>query len=490
MANNSSAKGFLTSIFKYSIATYINFFIYGISILLVAWFVDTAVWGQLDIFISTSTLIMNICMLGLDNSFIRFFNEPAEPLDSFSLFSACLGLSSLSLIITGAVSYFLFPEIIIDMFFSFNLGNVYIILLFFNAFMNMIARYINILYRMQGSIKLYTLQSVLMQFFAKLFFLFGVVFSAEFSNLVLWSVGGTAIFSLVFLFAVRNNLTIKKEIIFSKANKQIIPYGIAIAPTAVMLWLNSLYSKVYIDGNLGSELTGVFSMVSLLSNVIAIIQAGFATFWSAYIYANYKNEQEKIKEVHDYLTLLILVFFCLLVAFEDVIFFFLSPSYKVGMSIFPIMVLVPVFLIISETTVYGIAIAKKPIFDTIGIALSVVINIIFCSILTDDFGLYGAAIALAIANIIMFIFRTVIAQIYYKSIKSFLRTTIALLSLLVITTLTTYLTYNFLLKLLVCIIGIVFYLVLYKKQVVEAFILVKTVLQDFKNKNKTEKIID
>ncbi len=486
MSANSSAKGFLTSIFKYSIATYINFFIYGISILLVAWFVDTAVWGQLDIFISTSTLIMNICMLGLDNSFIRFFNEPAEPLDSFSLFSACLGLSSISLIITGTLSYLIFPEMIIDVFFSFNLGNVYVLLLFFNAFMNMIARYINILYRMQGSIRLYTIQSVLMQFFARLFFLFGAIFSAEFSNLILWAVGGTTAFSLVFLFSVRNNLSIKKEIIFSKANKQIIPYGLAIAPTAVMLWLNSLYSKVYIDATLGSELTGVFSMVSLLSNVIAIIQAGFATFWSAYIYANYKHEQEKIKQVHDYLTLLILVFFCLLIAFEDIIFFFLSPSYKVGMEIFPIMVLVPVFLIISETTVYGIAIAKKPIFDTIGIALSVVTNIIFCIILTNNFGLYGAAMALAISNIIMFLFRTFIAQRYYRSIPSYLKTTIALSLLLIITALSTYYTNDFMMKFVVCILGVVAYIILYLKQVKEAVSFTKDILKSFTNKNSRE----
>ncbi len=486
MNENSSAKGFLTSIFKYSIATYINFFIYGISILLVAWFVDTAVWGQLDIFISTSTLIMNICMLGLDNSFIRFFNEPAEPLDSFSLFSACLGLSSISLIITGVLSYLLFPEMIIDVFFSFNLGNVYVLLLFFNAFMNMIARYINILYRMQGSIRLYTIQSVLMQFFARLFFLFGAVFSAEFSNLVLWAVGGTTAFSLVFLFSVRNNLTLKKEVVFSKANRQIVPYGLAIAPTAVMLWLNSLYSKVYIDGTLGSELTGVFSMVSLLSNVIAIIQAGFATFWSAYIYANYKNEQEKIKQVHDYLTLLILVFFCLLVAFEDIIFFFLSPSYKVGMEIFPIMVLVPVFLIVSETTVYGIAIAKKPIFDTIGIALSVVTNIGLCIVLTNNFGLYGAAMALAGSNIIMFLFRTFVAQIYYKSIPSYLRTTIALTLLLIITALSTYYSHNFIMKFIVCILGIVAYIILYLNQVKEAVTFIKDILKSFTSKNKEE----
>ncbi len=253
-----------------------------------------------------------------------------------------------------------------------------------------------------------------------------------------------------------------------------------------MLWLNSLYSKVYIDGTLGSELTGVFSMVSLLSNVIAIIQAGFATFWSAYIYANYKVEQKKIKQVHDYLTLLILVFFCFLIAFEDVIFFFLSPSYKVGMEIFPIMVLVPVFLIVSETTVYGIAIAKKPIYDTIGIGLSVVSNIGLCLLLADSFGLYGVAMALAGSNIIMFLFRTIIAQSYYQSIENYFRTGIALILLLVITAGATFYTNDFIMKFIVCMLGVVIYLLIYKTQVKEATLFIKTFLKDFTSKNKKE----
>ena len=43
----------LVSILKYSIATVLNFLIYGVSLLLVGWLVDPAVWGKVDIKIST-----------------------------------------------------------------------------------------------------------------------------------------------------------------------------------------------------------------------------------------------------------------------------------------------------------------------------------------------------------------------------------------------------------------------------------------------------
>ena len=142
-----SPKSLLASILKYSIATYVNFFIYGISILLVAWFVDAEVWGQFDIFVSASTLIMNICILGLDNSFIRFFNEPPSPLNKNSLFGACFGLSAIVLIVVGLGSYLLFPQFVLGIFFNQEMANIYVALMFFNAFMAMVGRYVNILYR-------------------------------------------------------------------------------------------------------------------------------------------------------------------------------------------------------------------------------------------------------------------------------------------------------------------------------------------------------
>ncbi|MBR5521434.1 MAG: lipopolysaccharide biosynthesis protein [Oscillospiraceae bacterium] len=483
--SSMSPLSFLVSILKYSIATVINFLIYGVSLLLVAWLVDPAVWGQVDIFISTSTLFMNICILGLDQSFIRFFNEPPQPLDKGSLFGACFGLSTVVLILTCLISCIFFPQQVLSIFFTEKMGTIYLAALFLNAFMAMIGRYLNIMYRMEGSIKLYTLESVAMQFFSKMFFLVAVFINPSFENMVIWFTAGMCLFAFIFLWPNRNWVSFSPSVLFSKANRQLLPYGLALAPTAIMLWLNSLFSKVYISKTIGNGPAGVFSMVSLLSNVVAIIQAGFATFWSAFIYANYKTEQEKIKQVHDYLTFLIVEFFCVLLAFEDVIFFFLGPDYRSGMAVFPVMLLVPVFLIIAETTVYGISIAKKPIHDTIGIGLSVVGNIVLCMLLAPQFGLYGVCIALAGANFIMFLYRTVIAQKLYCSIVSVKRTTVVILLLFVLTFGASVFSANFLAKLAVSVTGMVVYIIIYRNQLVSAIALAKDVIGGFLAKRKS-----
>ena len=474
----------LVSILKYSIATVINFLIYGISLLLVAWLVDPAVWGQADIFISTSTLFMNICILGLDQSFIRFFNEPPQPLDKYSLFGACFGLSGLVLIITAVISCVFFPQQVLGIFFTEKMGNIYLAMLFLNAFMAMIGRYLNIMYRMEGSIKLYTIESVAMQFFSKMFYLVAVFINPSVENIILWFTIGMCLFAFIFLWPNRSWVSFSPSVLFSKANRQLLPYGLALAPTAIMLWLNSLFSKIYISKTIGNGPAGVFSMVSLLSNVVAIIQAGFATFWSAFIYANYKTEQEKIKQVHDYLTFLIVEFLCVLLAFEDVIFFFLGPEYRSGMAVFPIMLLVPVFLIIAETTVYGISIAKKPVHDTIGIGLSVVCNILFCILLAPKFGLYGVCMALAGSNIVMFAYRTVVAQMFYRSVVSYGRTMLVIAIMFVLVAAACLLNNNFMSKLAVSVGGMVVYIIIYRKQLKSAIDLAKGIVSDFMAKRK------
>ena len=234
----------LVSIFKYSIATWVNFIIYGASLLLVAWFIPADTWGQLDIFISTSTLIMNICILGLDQSFMRFFNEPPSPLDKRGLLGNCFGISAICLVVTAVFCCIVCPQQVLGVFFSTEMPNIYLLYLFVNAFMAMIGRYVNLVYRMAGNIKLYTLESVLMQFFTKVFFVLGVFFSTDLDFLIIFTVCGMSAFGLVFLFVVRQDITLSPKVLFTKANRQILPYGLALMPTAVMLWLNSLLRSI------------------------------------------------------------------------------------------------------------------------------------------------------------------------------------------------------------------------------------------------------
>ena len=463
----SSAESFIGSVFKFSISTYVNFIIYGFAILITGIFVPPEVNAPVSLFLNISTLLMNVAILGLDQSFIRFFGEPPAGLSEKNLFGICFSLSSSFLVLLALLGCLVFPDTLSALL-GFQLDFNVVPLLFLNAFLLMVARYFNVAYRMEQNIKLFTLESVLMQFFSKLFYLAGAFFARPVFAMVLCCVGGTAAFVLAFTFLRRGAILPERKAFSSGALRTLLPYGLALAPTAVLLYLNSSFSMVFIKRVLGDGPQGIFSFASTLSNVVTVVQAGFATFWGAFVYTNYRTEQAKIRRVHDYLDFIILVFFTLLIIFEDVLFWLL-PQYRQALSIFPLMMLAAVFTILSEGTVYGISIARRPIFDTIGIALSLASNIGLCYLLVPRFQLLGAAAALALSSFLMFLFRTLIAQAFYRTIDHPLKTACALALCIATACLGCILADRFLWKGLVCLAVIGVYCVMYKKELVRCW---------------------
>ncbi len=465
--SQTTAEGFVGSIFKYSISTFANLGIQAITMLITGFFIPAAVLGQVSIFTQWTNTLMTIAILGLDQALIRFYNEPPAGLSKNGLFRICFYFSSGLLLVGGTIATTLFMRPIYDTL-GFSMVGTYVVpMLFLNAFFYMIARYFNVLYRMEGNIKVYTIESILMQFFYRLFLLLGAFlgFSNPVPAMVLCSLLGLGAFALVFSFMRRKVLAPKPPEFAAGGYKSTLPYGIAIAPTAIFITLNYSFSLSYLTSQLGEGAAGIYGMGYMLSNVVAMVQLGFASFWGPYMFAHYKTEQARIRRVHDYINFIILAFFTLLVAFEDIIFWMFG-MYADVQPIFPLMMLSAVFTILCETTVYGNYIAKKPIFDTMGIALSFGCNLLLLVLTVPTFGLHGAALALAAANFAMFLFRTLTAQRFYKSINSPARTATALVIASLLTLAGTMFAGQFLLKLAACAAALVIYCLMYRPQMI------------------------
>lgn len=473
MANKTdtnSTTGFVGSIFKFSISTVINIAIFGTALLLSSVMSSLGVftqgeYGQAGNFVSWTNTIMTIVILGLDQTFIRFYHNPPGNLSKNGLFRICFYFSSAAMVIVGAVCSTLLQMPIYKALNFEIVGPGIIPLLFLNAFFYMVLRYFNVLYRMEMNIRVYTVESIFMQFFYKLFYLAGAfAYPANpLAGMIGASIIGLGGFAMVFSFIRRKTLRPRPQEFRAGAYRTLLPYAAATAPTAVLVTLNASVAGSFIIARLGSDAAGIYVYANSLSNAVTLIQGGFASFWGAYMFENYKTQQKRILQVHDYLNFVILCFFAVLVAFEDIIFWVLRGFAEVQ-AIFPIMMLSAVFTILGETTVYGNAIARKPIFDTIGIGLGFVTNVILLQALTGSFQLYGAAIALAVANFVAFLFRTITAQRLYRSIESPARTIVSVAIAIALAIAGTLLNYYFIPKLLCCLAGLALYCVLYRKQ--------------------------
>lgn len=476
----SSAESFVGNIFKYSIATWLGFVISGLA-LVVAGVLGPDKTADPLTFMSATATIMNIGILGLDQSLLRFYAEPPAGRTGDDLFAVSVRISLGVMAVLGLFFSLVCPDWLANTLSFQSLGRRIVPLLFLNAALYMLTRYLSVLLRFHpAELKLYTLETLLMQACFNLFYLLAGFFFRSAYAYALLSIFSFAVVGGVFCFIKRRALALRKGSFCRPVLARLVPYGLALAPTQIMLYLNSTFSLAFLGNTVGTTEKGVFSFGTRLAQMVSAIQAGFSTFWGPYIFAHYKTEQQRITTVHDMLDLLIFGFFACLVALEDLLFW-LFPAYSACLAIFPILMLSVVFSILCEGTVYGIAIAKKPIYDTVGIAMSSLGNMGLCLVLVPRLGLTGAALALAGANGCMFLFRTLVGQHFYRTVRHPVKTLAGWALCLALTAAGWALAGRFWPKAAVCLAALALYCLLYRAELARLLRFGKGVLQKLRH---------
>ena len=169
---------------------------------------------------------------------------------------------------------------------------------------------------------------------------------------------------------------------------------------------------------LSSYALGIFSSTVLFASILSAVKGGFSTFWSAYIYQNYKNDVARIGRVHDYIVIFAIIAVSVLVICRDLIYLFIGQDYHSSKTFFSLLLVLPVLSFLMETTDKGLALAKKNHISLMDHALSVAANIFFCVILIPLFELMGAAIANAVSALLLYSLNTFYGQKYYKTITN------------------------------------------------------------------------
>lgn len=422
---------FIRKIIHFSIPSWIGFFInIGSTIVITRYFLPDA-FGLINTFNATATLIMAIVCLGLDSGFMRYFYDTPEGYDRNRLFLISilvpflilLALSAVMLTIASAqLSIFIFGT---DNFFIMSLLTV-------NIFELLIIRFITIYYRMEGNTFLYGMLTVSMQLALKGSLVFAAFIKPEYGFAILSSV--IALVCLVTVFIVFNGkrfIPSKKtySIAEIKLLKPYFVYSIYTWPIPILLYFNILATQIIIRSQLGNEAVGIFTSVNVFVGVIAVIQSGFATYWSGFMFENYQTQSSRIIKMHDYLSFLLIVLMVCFVLFRDLMFLLLGAKYQVSKPFFALLLLYPLLMILSETTAYGISIAKKTHLMLIITFISVMLNLTIIWFIIPQWGLIGACVGSAVLAVVFFLLQSYYAQKYYRSIEHVGRTIFTIFSL-------------------------------------------------------------
>ena len=322
---SSAGESFAGSVMKYSVATYLGFGITGAAIIV------QGILGPEKIalpaqFMNTTATFMYLCILGLDQSLLRFYHEPPAGATGRGLFGACAALSSAFTLVLGAVCSLFFATRIGTFTFGQNyaaVGRGIVPLLFLNAGLYMLVRYLNVLLRLENNLRAYTLETLWMQACFNLVYLLPGFFTANVYWFALASVMGFGVTAIAFWCKAGLQ---KPERLAPAVYRTVVPYGLALAPSQVLVYLNSTVSSSFLLNYTTATAQGIYAFCLRVANLVTAIQAGFSTFWGPYVFAHYREEQERISHVHDILNLLIFGFFSVLVMFEDVIFLVSPPT--------------------------------------------------------------------------------------------------------------------------------------------------------------------
>lgn len=422
------------SVLQFSVPAWGTFIINIASAMIITRHLQPDAYGLLNTFQASSTLFLFVVCLGLDNGFLRYFVETPEGFDKNGLLFVSLLAPLLLLGVTGAALLPFYSEGLAWALFSVNDGAL-ASLLFVSVAVNVVTRFVTVFYRMDSNALLYGLFSVLIQLAMKGSVVVAALIRPDYKTAVWASVVSVGAVVAGFVYVNRRQLFppgMRYSFRGLGRLRGLLIYSVYTWPIPVLLYVHVVLTQIIIRASLGHEAVGLFTSVAVFVGVVSAFQAGFATYWSGYMYRNYRTQVPRIARMHDYLALFVVVSMALFVLFRDLAFLLLGSGYQATKPWFALLLVYPLLLILSETTAYGMGIAKKSHLMFMVTLFSVVSNVGLTWALVPRWGLLGACAGSVVSGVLLFAGQTYFGQKYFRSIPNAWRTVFAVTCMLAV----------------------------------------------------------
>lgn len=420
-------KSFIKNFIGFSLVTWVSFALSFITTPISTRLFAPDVLGKINIFNTYSNLMGIFVLVGLDQAFARFYLERPNNRSLGYLFTFCFSIGY-SILFVGIITALPFREFLSWQLFE-EKDNLLLYLFFFSVFCTSTLRYLNLSYRMEKNMKMYSIQGILMTLVAKVLYL-GVGFwdSSYKPALIVLTISH---FTLAVVFLIIQHKRFERKLVFDIFFvKEMFKYALPLVPVSVLFWANSSIPQLVLQKTMDYHSIGIYTSAVALANVINIIQSGFNIYWLPYTYENYKTQTGQFYKVHRMLLCALTIFALLLILSQDVVFLLLGEKYRAAKSFFPFLILGPTCYIVGETTGLGIDLSKKTYFNLIVFTCSVITNVILCVLFQKWLGVLGVAIATASAAIVALTIKTYFGERQYHVVDSYYGMIFTLLSII------------------------------------------------------------
>lgn len=407
-----------------------------ISLPIITWFYSVEDVGRismLQVFMSFSVLLF---CLGLDQAYVREYHETKnKPALLKTILLPCLSLSVLTFFILliydlKSISKWLY-----------EIPSAYLSVITILCFIIALAsRFLSLILRMQERSFAFSMSQLL----PKIIFLFIIVntvwlgFSRDIYSLITANVISVILAFLVFAWNTRFEwlaaLNTKMDI---QELKSAFSFGWPLIFGGLASWGLNVMDRLFLRHFSTYTELGVYSITMSVAIVVTIFSGIFNTIWSPMVYkwmSEEKFDYEKIDTVLEYVVAAIYFFLVLTSLFSWIIPYFLPPQYSNIQYLIAVCLLGPLLYTLSEVTGIGIAVVRKTKFSMLCAIIAVLCSAILNYFLVPKFGASGAAISTAIAFLIFFSLKTIIAALVWRK-KSYLKVFVIMITLLILSTL-------------------------------------------------------
>lgn len=416
---------FVHAVLRFYIAPIVNFIV-GISTIYITTRMFTPEeYGQINVFNAAANVFMIFACFGFDQGFIRFFHETPTGWSLKELYRFCLRVVFVGWGICSVILLLFYKQISILLFHQENFYAIFLLCVFSMSiiFLN---RFANNYYRVQENAKYYTIQQIITNTLMKMTVMMSILFSLELSNILFFNTIGVFAFFLILLITQRN-IIIKNIPCLDHRILSVTKFSVTTWPTSVMFMLATFITPLLITMRMDSYDVGIYTSTNVFSSVIGVLTSGFLTYWSVFIYKNYKKEQDFIKKVHNYIIISILIILSGMIILQHVAYLFIGEQFQSGRYFFTLVIVDTLLMFLGESTQYGIAITKKVYQSTLIFAIALILKIVGTWVVLPIAGLLGAAVVAAIAATVRFVLLSWRGQKYYQSIESVRKTFVGII---------------------------------------------------------------
>ena len=463
---------FIKSVLKFSVSSWINFAIGLIAVTLGTRVFSPDVYGVLNVFNTTSGVLVGIACLGFDGGFLRFFHEPPKGWDQKKLFTHCLlmGIIGLFLISLAMLSFYeLFTSYIFH-----KINFFFAVLLSVNALSFMVLNHFTSqLYRMREDAYHYSIQQILVQFFTKIFVLSAALIDPSVEVVLVMNTIGIFLLMLIYLWVQRKDVFSKLYAVPWRGFGAVAKYSLYYWPKMIVFYLDVFLLPFIITTVLGSYYLGIYASAGYFVAAFAVIQNGFRVYWASFMYKNYMNEKKLICAVHDYVIIAVILLLGLFIIFQHIVYLLIGQDFHESRLFFSLVVLDPLLMLVMQTTCYGTTLVKKNQQEAAIFILTMIFNAILAYVLTVEYGLLGAAGAVALTGIVRYLLSTWRGQKYYNSISNYFSSICAIM-LLIFMAVSNVIFNNYYLMEVLIVMSIFFIVgLIYRQRINEVFLYLK-----------------